>query len=137
MIPKGIGQTSIPNPKYLCICIFQKRKQQIQGTIYVVLIRKYKITTIISSVEKDSSSDKSFIHFQDGNPLLGQPALWGPNVEEFRKGVHFSCPFYKDCILCNNTNRRGFLTDFLQYSCLVFERISQLNTVAGLLMSYQ
>ncbi len=24
---------------------------------------------------------------QEGNPLLGQPPVWGPNVEEFRKGV--------------------------------------------------
>jgi len=27
--------------------------------------------------------------FQEGNPLLGQPAVWGPKVEEFRERVNF------------------------------------------------
>jgi hypothetical protein len=36
MIPKGISQTSIPNPKY----ILWKRKQPIEGTFFVVIILK-------------------------------------------------------------------------------------------------
>jgi hypothetical protein len=40
---------------------------------------------------------------------MGKPALWGPNVEEFRKGVHFSCPTEQDSSnVINNTNKRVF-----------------------------
>ena len=40
---------------------------------------------------------------QESNPLLGQDAVWGPNLEEFRKDVFNYCAVSRFVLKLNGT----------------------------------
>ena len=40
---------------------------------------------------------------EESNPLLGQDAVWGPNLEEFRKGVFNYCAVSRFVLKLNGT----------------------------------
>ena len=57
----------------------------------------------------DKNSGSTELHdiyiycLEESNPLLGQDAVWGPNLEEFRKGVFNYCAVSRFVLKLNGT----------------------------------